>query len=357
MSPFPGLTKQTPHFTSNLTARSKRLRPTLSDIAKAAQVSLATVDRVMNARSGVSARTRTQVMTAARFLGYLPDGDVPTPLRLALLLPQGTNAYIAALARQAQDQALANTSLDLEIVRTRALDPLALAEALVRAGETSEAVAVVALNHPAVREAIRALAGNGVPVVTLASDSPDAPRRAFIGIDNGQAGRLAGYTVGRFLGEKPKGKVALFAGTIAYRGHQEREMGFRQVLEEEFPDLEVLELRESREDRKKAYRLTRTLMDTHGDLVGLYNAGGATVGIAAALEDAGRPHLVFVAHEATEENKAYLLSGTLDAVIDQNARAQVREAFATLAYAVEGKDYRFDPLQLQLILRENLPPL
>lgn len=134
-------------------------------------------------------------------------------------------------------------------------------------------------------------------------------------------------------------------------------MGFRQVLEEEFPDLEVLELRESREDRKKAYRLTRTLMDAHGDLVGIYNAGGATVGIAAALEDAGRKDLVFVAHEATEENKAYLLSGTLDAVIDQNARAQVREAFAALAHAVEGKDYRFDPLQLQLILRENLPPL
>ncbi len=334
------------------------MRPTLSDIAKTAKVSPATVDRVMNARAGVSARTRSLVMATARQLGYLPESEATAAkqMRMELHLPHGTNAYIADLARQAQDQTTNNPAIILDVVRSRALDPLALAQNLTRAAETADAVAVVALNHPAVREAIRALAGAAVPVVTLASDIPDAPRRAYIGIDNGQAGRLAGYALGRFLGGTPKGKVALFAGTLGYRGHQEREMGFRQVLAEEFPDLDVLELRESREDRKKAYRLTRKLMDGHGDLVGLYNAGGATVGIAAALEDAGRKDLVCIAHEATEENKAYLLSGTLDAVIDQNARAQIRHALATLRQAVDGNDYSPEPLQLQLIVRENLPP-
>lgn len=132
-------------------------------------------------------------------------------------------------------------------------------------------------------------------------------------------------------------------------------MGFRQVLAEEFPALEVLELRESFEDRKKAFRLTQNLLETHSDLV-VYNAGGATVGIAAAVEDAQRERLVFVAHEVTPENKAYLLSGTLDAVIDQNARAQIRQAFEVLTHAIDRKAYRVEPPQLQLILRENLPP-
>lgn len=335
----------------------RRLRPTLNDIAQAAQVSLATVDRVMNRRSGVSARTSMQVMAAARALGYLPEGNTASSAKVLFLLPQGTNAYIAELARQAQNHAKTVPFFDVEVVRIRALDPHALAEAISQAGASSHGIAVVALNHPAVREAIRGVVNDGGPVVTLASDSPDAPRRAFIGIDNGQAGRLAGYTVGRFLGQKPKGKVALFAGTIAYRGHQEREMGFRQVLAEDYPGLEVLELRESREDRKKAFKLTGDLLKAHGDLVGLYNAGGATVGIAAALEGAKRKSLVFVAHEATEENKAYLLSGTLDAVIDQNARAQITETFKTLGAALEGKDHQPEPVQLQLIVRENLPPL
>jgi LacI family transcriptional regulator len=36
--------------------------------------------------------------------------------------------------------------------------------------------------------------------------------------------------------------------------------------------------------------------------------------------------VVFVCHEATESNKAFLLDGTVDAVIDQNPRVEAREA-------------------------------
>lgn len=343
------------------------MRPTLFDIARVAQVSPATVDRVMNSRPGASARTRAQVLAAARKLGYLPDlqgeqaqqasqASQASQMRLHLLLPHGTNAYIAELSRQAQEQAKGWPHIELDITRSRALDPLALADALARCADKADAVAVVAMNHPAIREAIRTLAVANIPVVTLASDIADAPRQAYIGIDNGQAGRLAGYTLVRFLGGAPQGKIALFAGSIGYRGHQEREMGFRQILAEDFPQVQLLELRESREDRNKAHSETRALLEAHPDLTGIYNAGGATVGIAAALEDAGRDKdIVFVAHEATEENKAYLLSGTLDAVINQNARAQIAETLRTLSHAVKGREHTPDPLELQLVLRENLP--
>lgn len=334
------------------------MRPTLSDIAEVAQVSPATVDRVMNNRPGASARTRVHVLGAARKLGYLPEVQTaPTqPMRVQLLLPHGTNAYIGELSRQAQDQVRDLPHIELDVLRSRALDPLALADTLARAAKTADAVAVVAMNHPAIREAMRSLARAGIPVVTLASDIADAPRQAYIGIDNGQAGRLAGYTMGRFLGATPRGKVALFAGSIGYRGHQEREMGFRQVLAEDFPQLELLELRESREDRNKAHAQTRALLDAHRDLTGIYNAGGGTVGIAAALEDAGRNRdVIFLAHEVTEENKTYLLSGTLDAVINQNARAQIVETFRTLHHAIDGRAYTPPALDLRLILRENLP--
>ena len=48
-------------------------RPTLSDLAEAAGVSLATVDRVLNKRPGVRALTVQQVLKAAAHLDYLPD--------------------------------------------------------------------------------------------------------------------------------------------------------------------------------------------------------------------------------------------------------------------------------------------
>ena len=94
---------------------------------------------------------------------------------------------------------------------------------------------VIALDHPIVREAIRSLAEEGVKVVTLATDILHVPRVAYVGIDNRAAGRLAGYLLSRFIGAQAEAKVALFAGSLSYRGHQEREMGFRHILAEEIP--------------------------------------------------------------------------------------------------------------------------
>lgn len=49
------------------------MRPTVHDIAAAAGVSLATVDRVLNQRPGVRHVTREKVETAIRELGYIRD--------------------------------------------------------------------------------------------------------------------------------------------------------------------------------------------------------------------------------------------------------------------------------------------
>ena len=83
---------------------------------------------------------------------------------------------------------------------------------------------MIALDHPTVREAIRALSANDIKVVTLATDVLHVPRVAYVGIDNRQAGRLAGFLLGRLLGTSAPKKVAMFAGSLSYRGHQEREM-------------------------------------------------------------------------------------------------------------------------------------
>jgi len=49
------------------------MRPTTIDIANAAGVSLATVDRVLNDRAGVSPKTQARVNDAIKKLGYVRD--------------------------------------------------------------------------------------------------------------------------------------------------------------------------------------------------------------------------------------------------------------------------------------------
>jgi LacI family transcriptional regulator len=331
-------------------------RARLRDIAQTAGVSSATVDRVMNGRDGVHQRTREAVIAAARAMGYLPrDPAAAPPLRLTVLLPAGNNPFIDILGDHLERQAAARGDVALGVEMLQAFDPRSIADRLAAVAGQTDGVALLALDHPVVREAIRALTATGVPVATLVSDIQGIPHAGFVGVDNRQAGRLAGLLMGRFLGRGPA-KVALFAGSFAYRGHEDREMGFRHILRDEFPALTVVAMHETGEDADRALSEARLLVRQHPDIAGIYNVGGGLPGIAAALTEAGLDQrTVLIAHEATPANKRLLLDGVLDAVIDQNPRVEAREALNLLTAAARGQAYDLIPPRLAVIFRENLP--
>jgi len=277
-------------------------------------------------------------------------------IHIAFVLPEGTNAFIRELEHQLKQQARHLSRVTAVVEPIVGLDPTRLARKLNELRGKVDGIAIVAMDHPAIREAIRGLLQAGTHVVTIATDIPTVAHLGYIGIDNGQAGRLAGYMLGRFIGADNPAKVAFFAGSLSYRGHQEREMGFRQILGEDFPNIELIERHEVHEDRQKARARTAILLKYHPDLAGIYNAGGATLGIATALsEHRSDQKIIFVAHDMTEQNKGLLLDGTLDAVIDQNAQVEVREALNALVRAARGQTYRIIPPRLQIIFHENLP--
>lgn len=338
------------------------MRSTLRDIAREAGVSTATVDRVLNGRTGVRERTRQVVFETARKLGYIAGGDEPGPngparsIRLDFVLPVGTNTFIRMLHDQLGQQSAARPDLDVRIRTIEGFNPDSLARTLHDLRGHTSGVGLIALDHPTVREAIRGLSVSGTKVVTLATDILHVPRIAYVGIDNRQAGRLAGFVLGRLLATGNAGKVAVFAGSLSYRGHQEREMGFRHILAEEFPHLTIVELREMLDDRERAYAEATALLERHGDLAGIYNIGAGNPGVARALREHGLERsVVFLGHELTDGTKQLLLDGTMDAVIDQNPRVEAREALNLLTHAVRGQAYEGHPPRLHLILKENIP--
>ena len=338
------------------------MRATQTDVARDAGVSSATVDRVLNDRPGVRLRTREIVLEAARRLGYISDGSASAQpaggkhLRLDFVLPMGTNTFIKMLHDQLCEQAALRPGLDVGMHMIEGFKPDTLARKLQELRGQTQGVGVIALDHPTVREAIRTLSASGVKVATIASDILHVPRVAYVGIDNRQAGRLAGYVLGRFLGTAKLKKVALLAGSLSYRGHEEREMGFRHILAEEFPNLQIVELREVRDDREKAYVEASALLDRYDDLAAIYNIGAGNTGIGRALKERNRQRsIVFMAHEATEGNKALLLDGTIDALIDQNPRVEARETLNILSHSIQGLPYEYHGPRLQIVFKENIP--
>jgi LacI family transcriptional regulator len=335
-------------------------RATLIDIARQSGVSTATVDRVLNKRPGVRDRTREIVFQTASRLGYISLPGETTisraPAVLDFILPNGTNTFMQNLAKSLEEISAERGDIELRLHFIEGFDPYALADSLLKLSGNSRAVGVIALDHPVVREALRQLRNSGTIVFTMISDISNVPREGYVGIDNRAAGRLSGYLLGRLLPKAPA-KLALFAGSLSYRGHEEREMGFRHILRESYPNLSVVELREVHDDDDAAYKEARTLLQQYPDLAGIYNIGAGNRGISKALEESGREQrIVFIGHELTDHTRRFLLSGTMDAVIDQNPRVEAREAIDQLARAVRGDSLKnYLPIRVQAIFKENIP--
>jgi LacI family transcriptional regulator len=304
------------------------------------------------------------VLKAAAALQYLPEADLwrslqPPPMELAFLLPAGTNRYLRMLGDSIGHAAdwLAPFNVRCRARFIDSFDAAHVAAALLRHGRRAQGVAFMALEHPLVREAVDTLAERGVHVVTLISDLSHSRRAAYVGMDNRAAGRTAGTLIGRFLGER-SGPVAMIAGSLSYRGHEDREMGFLHLMQEKFPALEVVGMREGRDDAEANYRLARALLKQHPDLVGLYNIGGGADGVARAIKERRRePPVVFVAHGLTPDTRALLIDGTLDAVINQHPHTMVLNCVRIFANLRDGRNATsgVEPVRISIVLRENLP--
>lgn len=334
------------------------MKITLAEIAQEAGVSITTVDRVLNDREGVRARTKDAVLQVARRRGWFgPAEDEDRLLRMDFVLPSGSNSFMAQLHKYLLEEAQKFGGIQSIVHLVDGLDPHQMALRLSSLIGKTDAVGFVTLDHPAVRATIEALTDSGVPVASLVSDLPSLPKAGYIGVDNRAAGRLAGLLMGRFLHPDKAHDVVIFVGSLSYRGHEEREMGFRSILGQDFRNLTITEVVEVSDDRDRAYAAMRDILSKSKPSA-IYNVGSGNQGIAQALKEAGIDRsTVFVAHDLTGPTKRMLLEGTLDAVIDQNPRVEAREVVKLLASAARGSTEPQYLPRLQVVFSENIPAI
>jgi LacI family transcriptional regulator len=304
----------------------------INDIIAATGLSRATIDRVLNKRPGVHPRTQAHVL---RVIDRLENGE-RLPGREAALA-EGQAAYQLRLIIQAGE---AFTRLLLEAVRrvneaqsSAAASLQALASrsdqetlGLVRAmGAEADGLALVAKNTEPLKAALAQWRAAGKPVVALVSDLDAAARSAYVGIDNRAAGRLAGFLCGRCLERLPEAKVAVVVGSFDYRCHEDREIGFRALLRQRFPHIELVEVIKGQDSVEATREAALQLLKKWPDIAGLYNVGSGNRGLAQALAEsppARRP--LFIGHELSPVTEPLLRAGVIDFVITQDLEALAR---------------------------------
>jgi LacI family transcriptional regulator len=317
-------------------------RPTVSDLADAAGVSVATVDRVLNQRHPVREGTADRVLRAAEAIGYHATSllkqrlRADAPQRMLGFLLQKRDAFYQLLAEDLRAATGNLTSLRgkaiVEFVSE--LSPATIAKRLRQLGEQCDAVAIVSVDHPYVSQAIEDLRARGVPCFAMLSDLTAEARAGFIGRDNRKEGRTAAWMIAK-TARRP-GKVGIIVGSHRYLCQETAEISFRAYFREHASKFHVLEPLTNLEDARIAQVATQNLMAANPDLVGLYICGGGMEGvIAAAREEASHDRVAIVCNERTPKTRAGLIEGVLTAVIATPTALLATKTLEAMARAIE----------------------
>ena len=341
------------------------MKPTVHDIAARAGVSLATVDRVLNGRAGVRAPTRERVEAAIAELGFVRDVAAANLAKsriytFGFIIPANDNSFMIGLRAEVESvrRWAAQDRISIKLIDVPAFDADALASALDAVREEQmDGVAFVAIDHPLVRRALERLTEEGLAAVTVVSDLINSPRAHFAGIDNLAAGRTAAILLGRFLGAR-NGPVLPVAGSLQVQDHRERLEGFEAVMRARFPARHILPVVESGDDPARVETLVGQVAADFPDLAGIYSFGAGNRGlIRAQTVFAKERRPVAIAHELTSVTRSALLSGHLDAVLNQDAGHEVRSAIRVLKAKADGAGVVVaqERIRIDIFLKENLP--
>jgi ribose transport system substrate-binding protein len=157
-----------------------------------------------------------------------------------------------------------------------------------------------------------------MPVICHDSDAPKSKRISYVGTNNTEAGRAAGAAALKALGDKKKGKVALFVGRIDMQNAIERRAGVEEVLKP-VAGLEILPVFLDGTDRAKAKKNVEDALARYPDLVltiGLWSYNGPS--LAGAIRASSRKDKpAIVAFDEDEETLKAVEDGIIYATIVQ----------------------------------------
>lgn len=318
-------------------------RPTVSDLARASGVSVATVDRVLNNRLPVREETAQRVYEAATVIGYHAvtlikqriRQDLPE-YRLGFLLQKPEQHFYQEFARELE----AATTHAPRFRGIPVIDfwssqaPEDIVVHLEKLAAKTNAIALVSPDHPTITVAVESLKARGIPVFSLLSDFAPGVREGYVGLNNRKVGRTAAWMIAQ-CARRP-GKVAVFVGSHRFHGQELREIGVRAYFREHAPDFTVLETLVNLETAGLTHQAMLDLLERHPDLVGCYIAGGGMEGAITAVRTAmpAQPP-VLICNEITPESRAALANNIITMVLATPLARLSSDLVNLMAHAIQ----------------------
>lgn len=158
----------------------------------------------------------------------------------------------------------------------------------------------------------------------------------FAATDNYQGGVLAAKRMGEVLGGK--GKVVVVKYVPGSGSTTERENGFIETMQKDFPGIQIVDTKYGQDTVETALQATEDLLTRHKDLQGLYACNASTsVGALQALQSQKRTEVRMVGFDAEKALLDSLKAGQIDALVVQDPYKMGYEGVKAIAQHLQGQ--------------------
>lgn len=338
---------------------------TINEIAKLANVSRATVDKVIHNRPGVKKETKDRVQAIIENVDYHPNliGKAlvlsKNPIKVGVILTPDYNPFIQVLLSgiQKAEKEFASFGFEVEVKMLTTLEPAELISILIELENMNiSGLALLPLDSPQVINKIHQMQKKGIKILTFNSPLEEIHGFRYVGQNHVKAGAVAAGLMEKLLPNG--GKVGIIISSKTLSCHPDRLKGFQTRLMEHDNGISIVDVKENQDKKEEAFRIALSYLNKYPDLSGFYLSGSGSDGVrnALAIANVTRP-VKIISHDLVPETETLLKEGIIDFVISQNAREQgyqiVKQLFDHLIKMHNPTNYYYE-IPIEIISREIL---
>lgn len=177
----------------------------------------------------------------------------------------------------------------------------------------------------------------GIPVIAFDSGVESDVPVTTVSTDNLAASAEAAKHMADLVGS---GKIAIVGHDQTSQTGQQRVEGFTQYIEENAPDLEIVDTQFAGGDHLKSADAAKAIMQAHPDLKGIYGTNeGSAIGVVKAVQESGMAgELTVIGFDSGKAQTDAIRDGLMAGAITQDPIKMGYETVKAAVAAIEGEE-------------------
>lgn len=345
---------------------AERIR--IKDIAKMADVSVGTVDRVIHGRNGVSEASRKRVEEILKQLDYQPNMYASAlasnkKYSFVCLLPQHESGEYWTEVEEGINEAVRTYSDFNVAAQLYYYDPynyISFAQAAEHVlNLTPDGVMLAPTDPQYTKPLTDRLTERNIPYIYIDSNIKEEPALAFFGQNSHQSGYFAARILMLMAGGKAD-EVVIFRkineGIVGSNQQVRREIGFREYMKKFHPDCRIWELDLHAKRDSDDSRMLDMFFETHPNVKNGITFNSKAYIIGEYLEKHGQKDFNLMGYDLLQRNVDCLKKGSIFFLIAQQPRLQGVDAIKALCeHLILKKEInRENFMPIDLLTKENI---